>query len=148
MSSELTTVVASTLPGFLALAGVIYVRRDTRHLETQKHVEAEKALNKKVDTEAFDRARTIDSDAIRHLQSELVRERDERARERAETRKEIERLQRQIEALRTDLSGAQRQETRLLEHIDKMEATVARLRARLAVAGLLEDRSPDPTKEG
>lgn len=84
-----TTLLAAALPGLLALAGVIYVRRDSRYVE-----------GRKADADAFDRARTIDSNAIKRLQDELAREREDRTRERDEFRREIDRLERQIKALR------------------------------------------------
>jgi len=125
--------------GALVLAGVVYTQRqiaaasrraadldaDARRRET--------ALgDRKVDAEAFDRARRYDQEVVEGLRKDLRRAREE------------------ITALRTTLDAERtehHQETRELRtHIDRLERTVARLTRRLVDAGfdVTEERTrPD-----
>jgi chromosome segregation ATPase len=139
--------ILTLLVALIAVSGVVYTARSNRKASDQANEVAkatEVTARKKVDQDAFDRARAADQETIRNLREEVNRERTLRREDQQQTQSEIAKLERQIEALRLDLSSSHRNEQRLLEHIDKLEATVARLRARLAVAGLLEDRQPPP----
>lgn len=109
------------LVALIAAVPVVYTAYSTRQAaEKSRAIERDK-----VDAESFRVAREIDRETISALRSDL------------------DLAQRQVQALRRDLSDEQRESLRLREHIDRLEATVARLRARLAVAGLIDDRKDD-----
>lgn len=122
----------------ISFGGIFYTQRVTKRANDR----AGEVASRKVSQDAYDRARAADSETIRNLRAEVDRERQLRAKDQDQVQREIERLERQVDALRLDLSQSSRENLRLLEHIDKLEATVARLRARLAVAGLMDDRQP------
>lgn len=114
------------LVALIAAIPVAYTAWATRRAADRSRV-IEKT---KVDADAYDRARKLDESTITRLERDL------------------DSAQRSIDALRRDLSDEQRENLRLREHIDRLEATVARLRARLGVAGLLDERKSDKPEEG
>jgi predicted nucleic acid-binding Zn-ribbon protein len=132
----------------ISLAGIVYTQRGIKRT-SERNAGLE---DRKVSQDAYDRARAADSETIRSLRDEVARERQLRAddqaadqREKDQVQKEIDRLQRQVDVLRQDLSSSSRENLRLTEHIDALERTVARLRARLVTAGLMDDRRPEET---
>lgn len=105
----------------IAALPILYTAHSTRKAR-DKSLEVEK---KSVDRDAYETAQRINDNTIARLKQDL------------------DSAQRSIDALRRDLSDEQRENLRLREHIDRLEATVARLRARLGVAGLLDERKPE-----
>lgn len=149
MSGNLAVVLAGGIPGALALVGVIFVRFDTKRAERDQAKERTKSARTKVDQEAYDRARRTDLETIDQLRTELDRARTERIRDREEMQDELDKLERQLMVLRRDLSGEQQENLRLRGHIDRLEATVANLRAKLVTAGMFDERQqpqPPPPK--
>lgn len=125
----------------MSLAGILW----TQYVIKRNNDRTTDVAKDKVSQDAYDRARDADKDTIANLRAEVQRERELRGKDQEQVQREIERLERQVDALRVDLSSSSRENLRLLEHIDRLEATVARLRARLAVAGLMDERRPDPS---
>lgn len=106
----------------LSLAGVVYTSRQTRLVAAA----ATEVARRTATDDAYTRARAIDSQTITRLDRDL------------------QAAQRILEQLRADLSAEQLENFRLHEHVDRLEATVVRLRTRLAMAGLLDDRGTAP----
>jgi FtsZ-interacting cell division protein ZipA len=135
----------------LAVAGVVYTawanRQQNKRATEQSERQARRATElerRKVDQDAYDRARHADQETIRSLQREIERERALRTEDHATATRELERLGHQLDALRQALTDEQRENTRLREHIDRLERTIVRLRQRLVNADLLDERAaPD-----
>lgn len=112
------TVLQFVLPALLVLAGVVYTQRQIG--QASRRATAVEA--RKVDADAFDRARKYDQEVVAGLRAELQRARDE------------------IAALRSTLDAERRDHDResreLRVHVDRLERIVARLTRRLREAGL------------
>lgn len=112
------TVLQFVVPGVLVLAGVLYTQRQIG--QASRRATAVEA--RKVDADAFDRARRYDQEVVDGLRAELQRARDE------------------IAALRSTLDAERRNHDRqsreLRNHVDRLERIVARLTRRLREAGL------------
>lgn len=119
------TVVASVVSALCVLAGVLYTQRQLRKA-AERTADVEE---RKVDAEAYDRARTYDREVVKGLREDLQR-----------AREEIAALRRTLEGERREHERETREherETRELRmHVDRLEMVVARLTRRLREAGL------------
>lgn len=118
----MTGVLGPLITGLVVvITGLITYRQATRALKASTRLE-----NRKVDAEAYERARKFDQEVAAGIRAELDRARAELADLRAELRRE------------------QKENRELRRQIDQLERTMQRLRDRLTAAGFTVDDAGGP----
>ena len=105
------------------ITGWLTYRQATKALRASAKAQAasDRLENRKVDAEAYERARKFDQEVAAGIRLELDRARAELA------------------DLRTELLREQRENRELRRQVDQLERTIERLRDRLAAAGFTEE---------
>lgn len=110
----------------ISAGAVFYTNKVTKAANTKsaelqaQHLALEQRT---VDRQAYDRARQIDMETINGLRRDVSSERDV------------------VEGVRRELADERRENGRLRDEVRECRAEIARLRRKLAMAGLLDDRS-------